>query len=395
MVHDSIIYTSGRGCNLPSSFQVLIALRFYASGTFQDMIGEVIGVSQVTGFPGVFACIDGTHVRIQRPREDEADYVNRKNFHSLNVQIVCNSDLLIMDCVARHPGSAHDARILRESNLFAAMEGQPRQLQGLILGDSGYPVREWLMTPFLQPSNAQQEAFNLAHRQTRVTVERCIGVLKRRFHSLHTELRLEPAVASRVVYACCMLHNKATMLGLNDDEPIVEGPAPDNLPEPGVRDNDVNGGAPVQHPEDTRPHIYFGLLWTDEWWKRTIKNKCTAYMIVRQNAAQQDDASSEGSDIEGVDPISDSQDFLRDNEEPRHVDKILCIRVDLALQASQQDDAASEGSDIEGVDPISDSEDFLGDIEKPHHVDAIGRELLYQEAEEGHRRGTWGLSRQS
>ncbi|RUS91083.1 hypothetical protein EGW08_001108 [Elysia chlorotica] len=251
-----------RGGVLPVILQVCLTLRYLITGNFQDAVGEMIGVSQSTvsrtvrkvldiflvlvpryiraptqqeanfqkrlfsemaGFPGVFACIDGTHVRIQRPRDDEADYVNRKNFHSLNVQIVCNSDMLIMDCVARHPGSAHDARILRESNLFAAMEGQPRQLQGLILGDSGYPVREWLMTPFLQPSNAQQEAFNLAHRQTRVTVERCVGVLKRRFHSLHTELRLEPAVASRVVYACCMLHNKATMLGLNDDEPIDEG----------------------------------------------------------------------------------------------------------------------------------------------------------------------------
>ncbi|GFN90770.1 protein alp1-like, partial [Plakobranchus ocellatus] len=149
--------------------------------------------------------------------------------------IVCNADLLIMDCVARHPGRAHDARVLRESALFAGMERQPPLVNGLILGDSGYPIRDWLITPFGQPANVQEERLNLAHRETRVTVERCIGVLKRRFYCLHMELCVEPHVASRIVYACCMLHNRATQLGLEapeDDQAPPAGNIP--LPNPGV-----------------------------------------------------------------------------------------------------------------------------------------------------------------
>ena len=37
--------------------------------------------------PGVFGCIDGTHIRISRPHEWEASYVNRKGYHSINVQV--------------------------------------------------------------------------------------------------------------------------------------------------------------------------------------------------------------------------------------------------------------------------------------------------------------------
>ena len=37
-----------------------------------------------------FGCIDGTHIRIQAPSEDEKSYVNRKKYHSINVMAVCD-----------------------------------------------------------------------------------------------------------------------------------------------------------------------------------------------------------------------------------------------------------------------------------------------------------------
>ena len=42
------------------------------------------------GFPGVISCIDGTHIRIQGPSQHKCDFVNRKGFHSINVQAVCD-----------------------------------------------------------------------------------------------------------------------------------------------------------------------------------------------------------------------------------------------------------------------------------------------------------------
>ncbi|KAK3107873.1 hypothetical protein FSP39_024105 [Pinctada imbricata] len=38
-------------------------------------------------FPKVLGCVDGTFIKIKPPKENEQDYVNRKGFHSLNVQV--------------------------------------------------------------------------------------------------------------------------------------------------------------------------------------------------------------------------------------------------------------------------------------------------------------------
>ena len=38
--------------------------------------------------PSVIGCVDGSHVRIVRPMDHERTYVNRKVFHSINVQVI-------------------------------------------------------------------------------------------------------------------------------------------------------------------------------------------------------------------------------------------------------------------------------------------------------------------
>jgi hypothetical protein len=42
--------------------------------------------------PTTIGCIDGTHIRIQPPKDEEHAYVNRKGEHSINVQV--NNNLL-------------------------------------------------------------------------------------------------------------------------------------------------------------------------------------------------------------------------------------------------------------------------------------------------------------
>ena len=42
------------------------------------------------GFPEVIGCVDATHIKIQAPHENENDFVNRKGFHSISVQAICN-----------------------------------------------------------------------------------------------------------------------------------------------------------------------------------------------------------------------------------------------------------------------------------------------------------------
>ena len=60
---------------------------------------------EIAHFPGVLGLVDGTHIRIQKPSENEADYVNRPFYHSINLQVICRSDGIFSDVLARFPGS--------------------------------------------------------------------------------------------------------------------------------------------------------------------------------------------------------------------------------------------------------------------------------------------------
>ena len=158
-----------------------MALRFFASGSFLQVIGDTVGLPKSTvsrtirdvsaaliykrnefihwpttvdeiqrvkegffhkgGFPGVIGCVEGTHIRLQCPSQNEGDYVNRKGYHSINVQ----------------------------------------------------------------------------------AIEQAFGWWKRRFHLLHSEIRMTPEKACILIGACATLHNIAIlrnepMDGLDDKE---------------------------------------------------------------------------------------------------------------------------------------------------------------------------------
>lgn len=233
-----------RNHSIPAVLQVCVALRFYATGSFLNTVGDAVGLHKSTvsrivykvsselskmlpefpnntaalnkmkadfhsiaGFPNVVGCIDGTHVRLQGPSADEHLYVNRKGYHSINVQAICDANLKITNCVARWAGSTHDSRILQHSQIGEAFD--QGLIDGILLGDSGYPLKPWLLTPFLNPNNRAQQRYNNAHCKTRNTVERTFGVLKRRFHCLHGELRMSPSRVCKIICACVPLHNLA------------------------------------------------------------------------------------------------------------------------------------------------------------------------------------------
>ena len=249
-----IEHPTRRNCALPPYQQVLIALQYYATGTFHMVAGDPLQISQPTacraihrvtnalcrkinnfvklpcedilpqimdgfyemkGFPGVFSLIDGTHIWIISPHENEVDFVNRKGYHSINVQVMCDHRGRFMNIVAKWPGSVHDSRILRSSQIWDLMENG--RIKAKILGDSGYPCRSWLMTPLLHVHTHQERRYNAAHKGTRVLIEQTIGRWKRRFHILHVQSRMKnPESTCKVICATAILHN----IAIDRNEPL-------------------------------------------------------------------------------------------------------------------------------------------------------------------------------
>ncbi len=254
---DSVLYLAGIFCQdlipstrrsqpVSSDVQMLVTLRFLASGALYQVIGDCFGLDKSTvcriiwrviqrivnklndfvklpqgdecyrsarifkdlcNFPGVIGAIDGTHVLVSPPAEQEFAYVNRKGRKSLNVQVACNEKWEFINVYAHWPGSCHDSFILKQSKLWNVFENGSQK--GVLLGDSGYPLRSWLMLPYINPSNRPQRHYNYGQMRARCLIEQAIGQLKRRFRPLHDGIRVIPERAQLVIVASVILHNIA------------------------------------------------------------------------------------------------------------------------------------------------------------------------------------------
>ncbi|KMQ88281.1 nuclease harbi1 [Lasius niger] len=108
-----------------------------------------------------------------------------------------------------------------------------------LLGDSGYALRPWMMTPIMDnDSNIATRRYNDRQKSTRSFIERCNGVLKMRFRCLlkHRVLHYQPDVCSKIINACTVLHNMC----IHDNVPLPEAEdevldfGMDGVNEPGI-----------------------------------------------------------------------------------------------------------------------------------------------------------------
>ena len=117
---------------------------------------------------------------------------------------------MLRDIYAGWPGSTHDARVLRNSSLFtnATLDGY-FDANRYLIGDSAYPLKHWLMTPFKDNGRLaiQQTRFNRVHSSARQVVERAIGHLKQRFRRLQEITTHNPNDIVTTIVSGCILHN--------------------------------------------------------------------------------------------------------------------------------------------------------------------------------------------
>ena len=78
----------------------------------------------------------------------------------------------------------------------------------MILGDSAFPFRVWLMKPHGNASLTPKESyFNYRLNRARLGTERAYGQLKSRWRVLYRKLECRPDAVKLGVLACIVLHN--------------------------------------------------------------------------------------------------------------------------------------------------------------------------------------------
>ncbi|KYN31625.1 hypothetical protein ALC56_14124 [Trachymyrmex septentrionalis] len=124
-------------------------------------------------FSGVIDVIDGTH-KLTAPKDHNESYVNRKGFHSIQLQVASTFNLKFIDCYAGQVGSVHD------------------------------------MVPFKDNGHLPERQVYINRRLStvRIKMERSIALLKSDFQSLLDTLPMQRTdLIPKYIIAYCILHN--------------------------------------------------------------------------------------------------------------------------------------------------------------------------------------------
>lgn len=173
----------------------------------QELTRNIQRFYNIGSFPTVMGTIDCTHIKISGQGGDDGEiFRNRKQYLSINVQSIASADLKFQDIVARWPGSTHDSLIFNSSRVKKRFENKEFE-PAVLLGDGGYKLELYLMTPFRNPLTEDEINYNRVQILVRNTVERKYGVWKRRFPCLVFGLRCKLETSLAVIVACAVLHN--------------------------------------------------------------------------------------------------------------------------------------------------------------------------------------------
>ena len=63
------------------------------------------------GIPNIVGVLDGTHIPIVNCPGGNADYINRKGYASIQLQLIVDDSLILNNSYVGWPGSTHDARV--------------------------------------------------------------------------------------------------------------------------------------------------------------------------------------------------------------------------------------------------------------------------------------------
>ena len=88
----------------------------YEQQRISGAVADMSGVQNCIGF------IDGTHIALSFIPNGDKDYINRKGFPSIQMQVVVDDRMKIIDTYVGWPGCVHDARVYRNSPLYNRLQ---------------------------------------------------------------------------------------------------------------------------------------------------------------------------------------------------------------------------------------------------------------------------------
>lgn len=112
----------------------------------------------------------------------------------------------------------HGSRVLRNSPISNNLNEKCGQYY--ILADSGYPLRDNILTPFKDRGYlaSRQLNYNIKLGQNRYVIEHCFGILKQKFRQLYHDKLRNTVCITHLIKVACVLRNVA----LDDNFEVYE-----------------------------------------------------------------------------------------------------------------------------------------------------------------------------
>ena len=115
--------------------------------TAAEIAKKIKGFDNKSKLPNVVGATDGSHVPIKPPKINHEDYFNWKHFYSFLVQMLRLTDVY---------WAAEDENILMEPTFDLG----GNVVRSLIVGDTAYPNKTWLIRPFKENGGLPRDQRN-------------------------------------------------------------------------------------------------------------------------------------------------------------------------------------------------------------------------------------------
>lgn len=181
-------------------------------------------------FPNCLGAGDGKHIRLLCPSNSGSEYYNYKGYYSLVLMAFVGPEYQFLFVDVGCQGSISDGGVFRKTSLWKALEENSIYLPQakplpqnpdpvfedtsdididyFFVCDDAFPLGLHLMKPYSKRQlSEERRIFNYRLSRARRVSENAFGILAARFGVLHTMMRLGPDKATKVVLACCALHN--------------------------------------------------------------------------------------------------------------------------------------------------------------------------------------------
>lgn len=174
-------------------------------------------------FYNCIGAMDGKHFKSDPPLQSGSLYYNYKNSFSVVLLAIVDAQLRFMYVDVGTNGRISDTGIWNNCSLKTHLEHNNlnipkpislpdtnKEFPFVLIGDEGFPLSTKVLIPYPRDmcgGNRSKRIFNYRLSRARRCSENAFGVLGARFQIFRSAMRYDPDDASKIILACCCIHN--------------------------------------------------------------------------------------------------------------------------------------------------------------------------------------------